>query len=182
MFDKSLFFKEMYKMVNKAMRRMETELPHFKIYTINIWTDANAAASAINFDSKAHSLESIKQQNVRLKKYYKYFASQGNLEAAAGFKPNKKTRVFNPADFELRCFEETDNKSFQKGWEHKTNGRCWQQLEPALIEIGDYAFMLSKVLELEKGFELSINSKIEWYDTTWRENTLPSSRLTKLSK
>lgn len=173
MFEKSLYQKEMIKMVDKAMRRMESDYPHFKIYSINIWTDANAAASAINFDSKAHSLKQVKRQNKFIKKIYNYHVSRGNLKDAAMFTPNKGTRVFNPADFELRCFEETDNKSFPKGWEERTNGRCWKQLEPALIEIGDYAFMLSKALDLEKGFELSINSMLGWYEKTWREDTFP---------
>lgn len=168
MFDKSLYLTEMMRMVNKAMRRLESEYPYFKIYTISIWTDVNAAASAINIDSKANSLKLVEQRNKFNKKIYDYHLTEGNLEDAAKFKPFKGTRVFNPADFELRCFEEADHKSFPKGWEEKTNGRCWKQLEPALIEIGDYAFMLSKVLNLEKGFELSINSKKDWYDTTWR--------------
>ena len=74
----------------------------------------------------------------------------------------------NPADFELRDFEEMIHKSFPENWETDTNGKCWNELQPVLIKIGDIYFPKLKSLNIEKGFELSINSEQDWYDKTWQ--------------
>jgi hypothetical protein len=167
MLDNQLYYKEMTAMVNKAIDRLQLEMPNFKIYTASIWTDPNAAVSSINFDSKTYSIKQVKQRNAWFKKYRSYHLVEGDLKMAALFKPNKGTRIFNPANFLLRDFELIRHKSFPRHWESNTNSRCWKKLEPALIEIGDYTFMLLKTLHLEKGFELSINSARDWYDKTW---------------
>ena len=148
----------MIKLVDKAIQRLQIEKPNFKIYTASIWTDPNAAASSINFDSKSNSLNKVKESNEWSEKYYKQYLAEGNLEQAELFKPNVGTRVCNPADFELRDFEEIANNSFPSNWESDTDGKCWNKLEPALIEIGNSAFERIKNINIEEGFELSINS------------------------
>jgi hypothetical protein len=158
----------MTKMIDKAIKRLQTENPNFKIYTASIWTDPNAAASSINFDSKENSLNHVKKLNEWSKKYYDRFLAEGDLKQAELFKPNEGTRVCNPANFELRDFEEITNKSFPENWESETDGDCWKQLEPALIEIGEISFHKIKNLNTEEGFELSINSDQDWYDKTWQ--------------
>lgn len=155
-------------MIHAAIDRLLIEKPEFKIFTASIWTDPNAAVSAINFDSKAHSMEGVQYANERDAEYYHYFMSIGDRGMARLLKARKRTRMENPADFELLEFGETVHKSFSRSWEHKTNGKCWERLGPALEEIGDYTFMLIKTLPIEKDFELSINSSKDWYDKTWR--------------
>lgn len=167
MFDKSLYIKEMTKMVDEAARRLQIEKPTFKIYTASIWTDPNAAASSISFDSKENSLTNVKKSTKWSKKYYVQYLAEGNLEQAELFKPIEVTRDCNPADFELRDFEETIHKSFPESWESVTEGQCWKKLEPALIEVGNFAFEKIKSLNVEYDFELSINSERDWYDKTW---------------
>ena len=141
--------------------------PGFKIHTANIWTDANAAASSINFDSRKNALKSIAKSNKFRKKYYEYHLAEGNKKQASLFKPMTGARFYNPANFQLRDFEETNHKSFPRHWEEITNEKCWKELEPALIEIGEYAFSILYGLNIEEGFELSINSNRDWYDKSW---------------
>jgi hypothetical protein len=168
MFDKSLYLKEMKELIDKAIERLHNEMPSFKIYTTSIWTDPNAAVSSINFDSKNNSLKKVEKSNEWSKKYYDQYLADGDLEQAELFKPNEGMRICNPADFELRDFEEISHDSFLQNWESDTDGECWKELEPALIEIGNYAFIKHKNLNLEEGFELSVNSERDWYDKTWR--------------
>lgn len=155
-------------MVDKAIQRLQVENPNFKIYTASIWTDPNSGGSSINYDSKENSLNNVKKSNDWNKKYYDKYLDEGDLEQAELFKPNVATRACNPADFELRDFEEITHSSFPENWESETNGKCWKKLEPALIEIGNYAFAKIKDLNVEDGFELSINSDKDWYDKTWQ--------------
>jgi hypothetical protein len=167
-FDQTLYLNEMSTMLDKAISRLQSERPGFKLYTASICTDPNAAASSINFDSKENSLNIIKKSNEWNKKYYDQYIAEGDLNQAELFKPNESTRMCNPADFELRDFEEITHKSFPENWETDTNGKCWNELQPVLIKIGDIYFPKLKSLNIEKGFELSINSEQDWYDKTWQ--------------
>jgi hypothetical protein len=167
-FDQNLYLEEMTTMIDKAINRLQSKKPNFKIYTASIWTDPNAAASSINFDSKENSLSKVKKSNEWNKKYYDQYIVEGDFAQAELFKPNEGTRVCNPADFELRDFEETTHKSFPENWENETDGKCWQELEPALTKIGEIYFYKIKTLNVEEGFELSTNSERDWYDKTWQ--------------
>jgi len=167
MFDEQLYLQEMTAMVDDAIRRMKLENPEFKIYTISIWTDPNAAASSINFDNKENSLRHVEQSNEWSNSYYVKYLEENNFEQAELFKPNDGSRMCNPADFVLRDFNVTTHKSFPQNWETKTEGKCWEALEPALIEVGNYTFSKINNFNMEDGFELSINSQIDWYDKTW---------------
>lgn len=168
MFDKPTYIKEMTEMIDKAIERMKKEKPKFLIYTASIWTDPNSTASSIGFDNKKNSLKSVEKSNEWDKKYYEKYLAEGDLEQAELFKPSEATRMCNPADYDLRDFEEIENQSFPKNWESETKGNCWKELNPALREIGKYAFEQIKKLNLEDGFELSINNKKDWYGKTWK--------------
>src|SRR5829696_10540471 len=163
-FDQNLYLDEMSAMIDKAINRLQSEKPTFKIYTASIWTDPNAAASSINFDSREKSLNNVNNSNEWNKKYYDQYIGEGDLEQAELFKPNEGTRMCNPADFELRDFEEVTHKSFPENWESETEGKCWEELEPVLTKIGEIYFTKIKELNVEDGFELSINSERDWYD------------------
>ncbi|MBK8086695.1 MAG: hypothetical protein IPK31_01190 [Chitinophagaceae bacterium] len=158
----------MIRLIDKAISRFKSEKPDFKIYTTSIWTDPNACVSSINFDSKENSLNNIKKLNDWSKDYYAQFLAEGDLEQAELFKPKVEIRSCNPANFELRDFEEMTHRSFPENWESETNGNCWRELEPALVEIGNYAVSKIKNLNIDDNFELSINSNKDWYDKTWQ--------------
>lgn len=168
-FNKENYLREMKSMVDKAMERLNSEKPDFVIYTISIWTDPNAAASAINFDSRQNSEQLVQQSNEFDKEEYEELLLEGDLEGAELFKPETwMQRNCNPADFELPDFEETKHPDIPINWEYEKGGRCWSQLRPALTEIGNYAFNKIQEMRIEPDFELAINSKKDWYDKVWK--------------
>ena len=168
MFNKVLYLEEMKIMIDKAIYRLQSEKADFKIYTVCIWTDPNSAVSSIGFDSKENSINNVIKSNEWSKKYYDQYILEGHLDQAELFKPNENTRDCNPADIELKDFEEVSHKSFPENWEIDTDGKCWEDLELALTQIGETYFMKIKNLNIEEGFELSINSERDWYDKTWQ--------------
>ena len=124
--------------------------------------------SIIYFDSEDNSIKKKAESNNWKKKYSNQYLAEGDIEQAELFKPNQNTRICNPADFELRDFEQVSHQSFPEGWESETEAECWTEIEPVLIEIGNYAFSKIKELNTDDGFELAINSNEDWYDKTWQ--------------
>jgi hypothetical protein len=165
-FDRNKYLKEMTAMVDKAVQRLSTEKHDFEIYSLSIWTDPSAKMSSINFDSKKNSDQKVAKSNEWNKKYYDKHIAQGDLEQAKLFEPIK-TRNCNPADFELRDFEELSNASIPDNWEERTKGRCWDLLEPALKEVGEYTFDKIRSQKIHVDFEMSVNGRQDWYEFTW---------------
>lgn len=130
-------------MIDRAIARMKSEKPAFVVFTASIWTDREAAASAISFDSLENSLRKIGESN--------------EWSAAHSFEPIVGTRFTNPADFELPDFEETRHEVVPPRW------------HSALVKIGAYAFAeIVRELHVDRqDFELGINSTKDWYDQTW---------------
>lgn len=166
-FNKQLYLTEMKYMIDKAVDRMKSEKPRLKIYSVSIWTDPNAGISSINFDTKVNSDKKVENSNKFIKKQYKQFVAEGNLEMAELFK-STVDRNANPADFKLRDFEKTKHTKIPINWEFKTGGKCWKDLKPALTEIGKYALKKIQILNLDNDFELAVNSNKDWYDKTWK--------------
>lgn len=164
-FDKDKYLSEMKGMVDKAVHRLKTEKQDFEIYSLSIWTDPNAATSSINFDSKSNSDLKVAKSTEWNKKYYDMYTADGDLDQAKLFEPI--TRNCNPADFELRDFEELSNSSIPDNWEENTKGECWDILEPALKEVGEYALDKIKNEKIHSDFEMSVNGRQEWYEFTW---------------
>jgi hypothetical protein len=165
-FDKQLYLNEMRQLVDQAFEEMQTQHADFEVFTASIWTDPNAAASSINFDSKENSDKQNEESNAWSKKHYDAYMEAGNVEQAAFFAP-RFDRNCNPADSLLRDFAECNNASIPLNWEEKTKGKCWNALEPLLKEVGEYAFGKVKQLKIAADFELSVNSREDWYAVTW---------------
>jgi hypothetical protein len=165
-FTPAAYIAEMKGMVDEAMQKIARENPSFEIYTASIWTDANAAGSAINFDSKRNSDGKVSRSNEFNKEQHAYWLKQGDLKMAELFTQGSD-RNCNPADFELRSFMTIQNSSIPRDWEHKTDGKCWSRLEPALLEVGEYAFQKMSSLNIHADFELGVNGKLDWYQFTW---------------
>ena len=107
-FNKENYLTEMKSMVDQAIERLKTERPQFVIYTVSIWTDPNAAASAISFDSQHHSALEVFKSNEFDREQYDALIAEGDLDEAELFKPETWIhRNCNPANFELRDFGET---------------------------------------------------------------------------
>src|SRR5689334_738890 len=98
--DKISYLEEMKNLINSAIVKMKSN-KEFKIYTASIWTDPNAAASAISFDSEENSIIKVKESDEFLKKHYDRLIAKGKFEEAESFLPEIR-RNTNSADFELR--------------------------------------------------------------------------------
>ena len=102
--DKNLYLQEMENLIITAIDKIKSK-DAFKIYTASIWTDPNAAASSISFDSEENSVDKVEKSNVWFKEKYDKFIAKGKLEEAELYLP-ETGRNTNPADFELRnCFK-----------------------------------------------------------------------------
>ena len=154
-------------MVDLAIGRLREEKPDFEIFTASIWTDPGAASSSIGFESKENSDKLTQESNEWSKKYYDQYMAEGDLEQAKLFEPTG-TRNNNPADFALTNFVEIDNATIPDNWEETSDGKCWDDLEPALKEAGAYAFEQMQTLKLHDQFELSVNGRQDWYEFVWR--------------
>jgi len=165
-FDREGYLKEMKVMVDEAIDRLKKEKGGYEIYSFNIWTDPNAAASSINIDSKKNSDAKVKKANKWSKKYYDEHMAEGDMEQAKLFEPI--SRNCNPADFELRGFVELSNYSIPENWETDTGGRCWDILEPAMKELGEYTLDRIHKEKIHPDFELSVNGRQDWYEFTWK--------------
>jgi hypothetical protein len=166
-FRRDQYLCEMKGMVNKAIERLKKEKSDFEVYSLNIWTDPNTAASSINFDSRTNSDVKVGEANEWSKKYYEKYMAEGDLDQARLFEPTDRNR--NPAEFELSGFEEQVNSSIPDNWEEGTHGSCWDLLEPVLKEVGEYALALVRKenLNVHPEFELSVNGAQDWYQFTW---------------
>lgn len=164
-FDKNRYLIEMKGMIDTALDRLQSERPDFEIYSMNIWTDPNAAVSSINFDSKVNSERHVAESNEWNKKYYDKYTAAGDFEQAKLFEPITRNR--NPADFELRNFKELSNSSMPENWDEVSEGSCWDILEPCLKEVGEYALNKIRTVNVHPDFEMSVNGRQDWYEFTW---------------
>ena len=165
--NKELYLEEMKSLISNAIDKLKTK-DNFKVYTVSIWTDPNAGASAISFDSEENSKLKIEKSNEWSKKHYERLIAAGDFQEAEMFKPNVG-RNTNPTDFELRDLVEVSHQSFPQNWEEDTEGECWNELQPLLIEVGNLAFESLQVLNLHQEFELAVNGPEDWYEYTWKE-------------
>ena len=168
-FNRQQYIHEMMSMVDVAIERMKSERPDFEIYTASIWTDPNAAASSISFDSKTNSDLQAQKSNEWSKKYYDKYMAAGDFEQAKRFAP-KEERNTNPVGFQLRDFSEINNSTIEMNWEENSEGACWEDLDPCLKEIGSYAFNKIIQLNVHDQFELSVNGSEDWYQVIWNKN------------
>lgn len=168
-FNSKLYKEEMLGLINEAINKMKETHADFEIYTASIWTDPNACASAISFDTLENSKKRIQKSNEWNKKHHDRLIEEEDYEQAELFKPIKGRNV-NPADFELRDFGTTDHQSFELDWEENSSGDCWDELEPALIELGEYAFKKMQELNIKNDFELSVNGRNDWYEYVWNKS------------
>jgi hypothetical protein len=167
LFDGERYLTDMKSLIDESITKLKAERPRFKVFSVSIWTDANAGVSSINLDSRANSHKHITKWNKYNQKKYREFVKEGDLEMAALFNQQIDRNV-SPADFLLRNFIVKRHLKFPKHWEEKSNGQCWKILRPALTKVGNYAFKKMQALPLETDFELAVNSQRDWYDKTWK--------------
>jgi hypothetical protein len=163
-FDAVLYQIEMSQLIGEASDRLRREHPDLVVYSVSIWTDPSAAASAVSFDTEAHSAAQVRATDEWASKHFRRLIAAGNAEEAQLFAPRPGARNANPADFYLREFATIEHRAFEPGWDTESGGRCWDELEPALIAVRDRALRHFAGLPLHPRAELAVNSSREWYD------------------
>ena len=63
MFEREHYFEEISALLSAAKTNFLAQNLKASVYTINVWTDPNAAASAVSFDTREHSESVIAYQN-----------------------------------------------------------------------------------------------------------------------
>lgn len=165
-FDQRLYLSEMELLILSARSQMMDRHSEISIFTINIWTDPDAALSAVSFDTRENSHAKINAANAWSKKHYDRLMSEGEMEEAQLFLPNEG-RNSNPADFAFRSIVTAKHDSFDEGWEEMAHEGCWNLLEPAILEVAESARKLFVDLRLDPHAELGVNSRRDWYDRRW---------------
>jgi hypothetical protein len=166
-FSEAGYLREMATLISTAKRSMLGDHADAMVYTVSIWTDPDAAVSAISFDTIENSLEKIRQANEWTKKHYDRLMSEGEVDEAQLFLPQQEGRNCNPADFAFRNLAKLTHASFKRGWEQAKKEKCWNVLEPALLKVANLAHKEFSELRLRPDAQLGINSRRAWYDRHW---------------
>lgn len=162
-FNRQQYLDEIALLLAQAKSNLNVQAPEAVVCTLNIWTDPGSAASAVSFDTKESSDKMIAFQNRQAASRRERLIASGNIEGAARWK-DQEGRVCNPADFAFPNIAECTHGSMPIGWEEESEGKCWDILEPALLEVREMAQGAFSDLRLDTMAELSVNSRQDWYD------------------
>lgn len=163
MFDREHYLEEISALLSAAKTNFLAQNPEASVYTINVWTDPNAAASAVSFDTREHSESMIAYQNRQIAARRESLLASGNTEGATLCR-NQEGRVCNPADFAYPNVSECAHASMLVEWEDTSEGECWEILEPIMLDVRDLASRAFADIRLDSDAELSVNSQEDWYD------------------
>jgi len=163
-FDELLYEIEMSRMLDKAAEKVQTEYPGIVIYGISIWTDPNAAKSAVSIDTEENSKSRVASLRQWSAKQMQRLVGAGDQQTAKLFELGDNVRNCNPADFALSQLVVIDHRSFNQGWESTTQGACWKELAPALKKIQRRALKVFASFPSHGDSEIAVNSDRDWYD------------------
>src|SRR5262245_51373331 len=160
-FDRGLYLREMSQMVDEACTKFRALPGSPVLYTASIWTDPDAACSAVNIDTWENSQVEVAKSNAFNDKYRAHWKAEGDEKMAALF--GVATRNDSPADFAYRELTLCRHGSIAKNWEHRTGGRCWRTLEPLLDQVRAMAAERLRLLPLHTDAILATNSHEDWF-------------------
>lgn len=166
-FRRERYLREMMDLVTAGCRRLRSERPGVRVYTVSIWTDPDAAVSAINFDTLENSRAQVEAAKAYQVEMVEELLRGGDTELAELMGRPIGSRNVDPADFELRTFRLTEHWSVPHRWEERSGGACWAELEPALDEVVRRAMPVLAKLDLEEGAILGVNGRKDWFERTW---------------
>jgi hypothetical protein len=138
--------------------------PCFAIYTVSIWTDPDAARSAVSFDTAEHSAESIARSDAWSTKQRDRLIAAGRHVEAELYRSRIGGRCENPADFAYRDIALIAHTAFPPGWAGATEGRCWKVLGSALLTVQREALREYAALPRHADAVIAVNSAADWYD------------------
>jgi hypothetical protein len=162
-FNEALYQIEMTRLLQDAADVMRRDYPTLVIYSVSIWTDPNAAASAVSVDTKENSNAKLSTLTAWAYARQAEALAAGDPELAVllGTLPPRNR---NPADFVLREVTSAEHHSFPAHWNDASRGDCWRELGPALQMVRANALTVFSILPLHTDAELAVNSASDWYD------------------
>ena len=163
MFDETLYLIEMARLVRDAADVMHREHPSQVIYSVSIWTDPNAAMSAVSIDTKENSDATLARLTAWAYARQAEALAAGDPEIAVllGTLPQRNR---NPANFAFRELMSAEHRSFPSSWEQTSQGDSWQELGSALRIVRADALEVFSSFALHAEAELAVNSESDWYD------------------
>ena len=163
-FNNTRYLDEMSRLLADGAAALRTAHPDAVVYTVSIWTDPNAAQSAVSFDTAEHSAAAIAQSDVWSAKHRERLIAAGRHIEAELYRPRTGERCQNPADFAYRNIASITHTAFPRGWAGATEGRCWEVLGPALLRVQREALREYAALPRHAQAVIAINSDADWYD------------------
>ena len=160
-FDRWLYVREMSQLVDEACARFRALPGSPVLYTASIWTDPDAACSAVNIDTWEHSQLEVAKSNAYNDKQRAYWKKEGDEKMAALW--GVAYRNDSPADFAYRELALCRHQSIAENWEHRTSGRCWRTLLPLLHQVRAMAAERLRRLPLHEDAILATNSHEDWF-------------------
>lgn len=164
MFNEKLYQQEMTELLTGAARILQRDCPDMLIFTVNMWTDPNAAVSRVCVDTEEHSAMELAKSAMWSKAQYEKLMAGGQTELAKHFAPREFERESSSADFALQVLS-IQHSAFPWNWEETSEGACWDVLEPALLKAAETAEKIFSVLPLHTNARLAVNSRRDWYDS-----------------
>ncbi len=164
-FDRLAYLDEIAALLAEAKTNFSGKAPNVTVYTLNVWTDPAAATSAVSFDTRENSDAMIAFRDRQVETRRERLRASGTLEGADNWQ-DQDERICNPADFVYPNIAEFTHNSISPGWEEESEGQCWDVLEPVLLEVRAMAQRVFSDLSLDPEAELSVNSRLDWYDNS----------------
>jgi hypothetical protein len=165
-FNEPLYHEEMERLLRAARGALVAEQPPVRVYTIAIWTDPAARRSSVSVDTRAHSDARVAALAAWARDQHPRLLAAG-LPAAAEAALRVPPRNVNPADFALRDLVEVRHRAFGAPVAEVSFEDVWAALESALERVGLAALELFADLPLERGAEVAVNTRRDWYGRTW---------------
>jgi hypothetical protein len=168
MFDEARYHAEMDQLLDAAVAALRRDHPQLVVYTVSIWTDPDAAASAVSIDTVEHSTACLADAAAYDARYYAKYLADGDLEQARLFAlrtPGERGRATNPADFALRNLATIDHRAFPEDWGAESEGAWWDVLESALAQVLARALARFAAVPLHADAELGVNGRDDWYQS-----------------
>jgi hypothetical protein len=160
-FDPWLYQREMSRLVDEACAKFRALPGSPVLYTASIWTDPDAACSAVNIDTWENSQVQCAKSNAFNDRHRARWLAEGDKKMAALF--GVATRNDNPADFAYRELALCRHRSIAESWEHRSGGRCWFWLQPQIDRVRALASARLRTLPLHPDALLATNSREDWF-------------------
>jgi hypothetical protein len=161
-FDQAAYREEMHDLLHKARDAARQRLGIERVYSVSIWTDPDAAVSAVSVDTRAHSSAQLTALSTWAHEQVAKYAGTAEAEFTECLL-NLPDRNVNPADFAYADLATKRHISFPHHWAADTARGCWQFRGPALAGVADEALQLFAALPLDWDAELGVNSAHSWY-------------------